>query len=195
MINNNNSDLRHEILTNELGNQMLDMVAPIYDNSKVALYLFQALGKTLEPEVEFIWNDFVAQIFPQTATWGLKYWEDEYGIVTDLSKSIEQRRAYFMSLKFDRPPMTPKRIESFVKGLTGFECEVVENVEPNTFHVIIRGYIRNLAPVMAELDKKTPAHLVYSIRVGDSIDVTVESYPVMAVGNIIEKIEGIEVLN
>ena len=48
----NSSDLRQEILTNEMGNIMIDMVAPVYDRSKVALYLFQAFGITLEKEYD-----------------------------------------------------------------------------------------------------------------------------------------------
>lgn len=186
-MNNNNSDLRHEILTNELGNQMLDMVAPIYDRSKVALYLFQAIGKTLEPEVEFIWNDFVAQIFPQTATWGLQYWEDEYGMVTDLSQSIEQRRAAFMAMKFYKPPMTPKRIESMISSLTGLECKVRENVAPNTFNVTVYGAYPNLRSIYDTLNKKTPAHLIYTINVIETLETTSETFPV-ATGHFTENL-------
>lgn len=163
-------DLRKSILTNELGNQMLDMVAPVYDNAESVLYLFQCFGKILQKEQDFISGDFIAQIFPQTATWGLKYWEDEYGIVTDESKTIEHRRAYLMSVMFKKKPMTPHRIEEIVKGVTGIECEVQENIAPNTFRVIIRGYVTDLNPVKKELDKKTPAHLIYTIRMAELIE-------------------------
>ena len=53
MENTDTRDLRAEILTNELGNRMLDMVAPIYDRSKVALHLFQALGNTMSKQTDF----------------------------------------------------------------------------------------------------------------------------------------------
>lgn len=172
-------DIRHEILTNELGNQMLDMVAPIYDRSKVALHLFQAFGETLEPVVDFIWNDIVAQIHPQTATWGLDYWEEQYGIVTDKSKTIEQRRASFMAMKFNRPPMTPKRIEYMITSLTGLKCEVVENVAPNTFNVTMYGGYPNIKSVFDTLAKKAPAHLIYTIKVVETLETTSETFPVV----------------
>ena len=168
--NGKSEDIRHEILTSELGNQMLDSVAPIYDRSKVALYLFQALGTEFQPIVDFSMYDIVAQMFPQTATWGLDYWEEQYGIITDKSKPIEQRRAYFMSLKFNRPPMTPKRIESIVTGLIGLSCEVHDNVDTNKFDVIIRGYIKDLTQVKNTLNTKTPAHLVYEIKMAELVE-------------------------
>lgn len=189
------TDERMEILTNTLGNRMLDMVAPIYDRSKVALYYFQALGIVLQRETDFVWNDFVKQIFPQTATWGLDYWEDEYGIMTDKSKTIEQRRAYFMSMMFEHPPMTPKRIEDFIRGMTGFECDVIENTEPNTFQIIIRGYVDNITPVLEGLNKKTPAHLVYNLRMGDTMHAVFDSYPTLASASVTEKMKEIEVIN
>lgn len=165
-----NVDMRYNILTNELGNQMLDMISPIYNHSEVTLHLFESFGETLEPLVYFVLNDFIAQIFPQTATWGLDYWEEQYGIPTDKSKTIEQRRAYFMSLKFNRPPMTPKRIESIVTGLTGFQCEVIDGVEVNKFDVIIRGYVNDLKTIKRTLDDKTPAHLFYDIKMAELVE-------------------------
>ena len=59
LVGKNNTDLRSTILTSELGSYMLDMVAPIYDASKIALHLFQCFGETLEKETEFIKNDFI----------------------------------------------------------------------------------------------------------------------------------------
>lgn len=158
------ADLRKLILKNSLGNRMLDMVAPIYDKSRVALHLFQVLGTILQPELDFVWGDFISQIFPQTATWSLRYWEDEYGILTDESKTIEQRRAYLMSVMYKKYPMTPKRLEQLVKGVTGFNCSIKENIEPNTFLVVINGYLENLSNVREELDRKSPAHLNYKIE-------------------------------
>lgn len=175
------SDLRQLILTNELGNRMLDMVAPIYDKSKAALYLFQALGIVLQKEIDFVSGDFINQMFPQTATWGLEYWEDEYGVVTDVSKSLEQRRAYLMSVMYKKRPMTPKRLEQIIKGVTGFDSEILENVADNTFQVIIRGYVANLKPVIDELDKKAPAHLNYLLRMSELVETSTTTYTGFAV--------------
>lgn len=164
------SDLRQSILTNDLGDTMLRTVAPIYDKSKAALHLFQALGIVLQKETDFVAIDFIKQLFPQTTTWGISAWEDEYGIVTDTSKSLEQRRTYLMSVMYKKRPMTPKRLKQVVKGVTGFDAEIVENVDDNTFLVIIRGYVWNLNPVIAELNEKAPAHLNYIIRMSELVE-------------------------
>ncbi len=167
-------DLRNLILTNELGNQMLNMVAPVYDKSAVALYLFQALGIVLSKEVDFI-PDMINQMFPQTATWGLKYWEEEYGILPDESKSLDQRRKVLMSAIYKKSPMTPKRLEQIVESITGFDCEIIENIEPNTFLVTIRGYFPNIQIVKDSLNKKSPAHLNYIIKQAELTGIEVNS--------------------
>ena len=185
-------DLRELILTNELGNQMLNMVAPVYDKSAVVLYLFQALGIVLSKEVDFI-PDMVNQMFPQTATWGLKYWEYEYGITPDESKSIEQRRKYLMSVLYKDVSMTPKRLEQIVEGITNLPCEIVENIEPNTFLVTIRGYYADIQTVKDSLNKKSPAHLNYIINQAELTELEVNS----ALGAAITEYEHyeLEVLN
>lgn len=172
------SDIRHDILKSELGNQMLDMVAPIYDDSEITLHLFEAFGEKWEPITDFVINDFIAQIFPQTATWGLDYWEEQYGIPIDHSKTIEERRAYFMSLKFNRPPMIPKRVESIVTSLTGLKCTVDDTVAPNTFSVTTYGgYPKDLKGLCDVLDSKTPAHLIYTIKGIETIETTTDIFP------------------
>ena len=172
------TDLREKILTDKLGNQMLNSVVQIYDNSEFTLHLFQSLGFVLSKEVDFIEEDFIKQIFPQTATWGLKYWEESFGIIPDKGKSVEQRRDYLMGLKFNRQPMTPKRISTMVYSLTGFECEVKE-LGQNTFKLIIYGYPKNIKNVKNMLDEKTPAHMIYEIKGIEKIVTTTDIFPIV----------------
>lgn len=179
--NKNSEDIRETILTNKLGDRLLDMAAPVYDKSFFMLYIFQALGIVLSKEAEFIDGDFISQIFPQTATWGLKEWENEYGIPTDLNKTLPQRRAYLMSVMFKKRPMTPYRIKQIVKGISGFDCDVIENVEPNGFEVVVDGYIKITDELRQELDKKTPAHLHYTMRMEEKVSMSAESYTGTAV--------------
>ena len=183
-------DLREAILTSELGNIMLDMVAPIY---ALTLYVFNAIGYVLEKETKFIEEDFKAQMFPQTATWGLVYWENEYGILPDNSKSLEQRRQYLLSIMYSSQPMTPSRLKQLVEGLTGFKCDITENYQPNTILVTIRGYVNDLKPVIESLDKKLPAHLNYIIRMAEFTEVEVNTAAGLAVATY-KKYE-LEVLN
>lgn len=151
----------------DLYERMFNMISPIYKNSKITMSLFNALASILSIDYDFIKSDFISQIFPQTATWGLDMWEDEYGIVTDKSKTYEERRTYLMSVLYNTNPMTPYHIKKTVSGLTNLPCTVIENIEPNTFLVTIEGYCRNIQAVRNELNKKTPAHLNYILRMAE----------------------------
>jgi hypothetical protein len=155
---------REEILTNALGSQMLDMVAPIYDKSLITLWIFQAFGMTMEEETDFVEGDFIAQMFPETVTWGINLWEEEFGITPDVSKTLQQRREYLMSVMYSSNYMTPYRVKQIIYGITGLESQIIENVAPNTIGILIDGYYENITEVEAELDRKLPAHIVYNLR-------------------------------
>lgn len=187
------ADLRKIILTNELGDLMLDTVSPIYDQSAMTLYAFEAFGETISQDRDFIEGDFIAQMLPQTATWGLRLWEDEYGITTDVSKTIEQRRQYLMGAMYKHSPITPKRIEEMVYAVTGTECEVEENTAPNTVTISIFGYVSNLKQLKNELDVKLPAHIHYLINTADQENISTATYSGFGVQEV-EKVK-VEVMN
>lgn len=180
---NNKSDLRQEILTNELGNQMLNMVAPIYNNSKVTLYLFQAMGITLEQIVKFMSFDiennedgYISQIFLQTATWGLKYWEDEYGITPDPSWNYEQRRQNLLATLRYTAPITPQKIADRISSLLGVPVTVDEMPEQNAFEVVMHELVLDHSEAYKVIDKIAPAHLTYGIRTEEEENSGIKKY-------------------
>lgn len=168
-------DLRYIILTNELGDLMIDSVAPIYDKSSLTLYIFQAFGIVLSKEFDFI-PDLINQMFPQTVTWGISLWEKEYGIIPDVSKTIEQRRQYLLGVMYKKTPMTPYRIKQLVYSITGQENNVLEGESPNTVTIDIYGYVPNLTELKSVLDKRLPAHLTYEISMAEVEKIETTSY-------------------
>lgn len=118
---------------------MLETVSPIYYQSKIMQSIFQSIGVEWEHS-EKLADELLLQMFPQTATWGLRYWEELLQIPVNEAVDIERRRALVMArIKF-RSPVTPKRIADVVKSLTGENSqyvEVTENVEPHVFMVTI----------------------------------------------------------
>lgn len=157
------SDLRNEILNNEIGSKMLDMVAPVYDNSKVALYLFQALGIVFQKEYDFIIYDFIEQIFIQTATWGLEEWEKQYNIVPDPSWDYDKRRENLISLLQYKAPITPKKLSDRLTGMVGIDTDVGEAAADNTMDILVRGYVGDFSKIRQMIDKILPAHLIYNL--------------------------------
>ena len=64
-----------------------------------------------------------------------------------------------------RGPCNPARLAAAVSAaIGGIEVRIVENVAPNTFRVEIQEPIPSILPVVAVLEKKKPAHLVYVIQ-------------------------------
>ncbi|WP_198135341.1 YmfQ family protein [Alkaliphilus metalliredigens] len=118
---------------------MFKTVSPIYYQSKLMQAILQSVGTEWD-DVDEITDDILLQLFPQTATWGLRYWEELLKIPVNNSIPIERRRALVMYRIKLRAPMTPARIANVTKSLAGDFAEyveVLENVEPHVFMVTI----------------------------------------------------------
>lgn len=159
------TELMRSILTDEMAQEIIDYVAPIYGNSYVGLWLYQAIGKVLgrvssmAEQMRYETNAVTSEIL-------LDYWEDHYGIPRNPTLSTEQRRARLASKTQSRGPINPKVLANAVSAaIGGVPVDIEENVAKNTFLVNIREVIPSLVPVVAVLERMAPAHLVYQIRV------------------------------
>lgn len=123
--------------TRETAKYMLSMVSPIYEKSYVMKWYFEVLGYYLDIANKTIKEELANEAFPETATWSLPYWEQAYGIETNESLSIEQRRAKILQKRNFRRAMNPARIAAFASSFTGRECTVVENTAPHTYEIHI----------------------------------------------------------
>lgn len=159
------TELMRSILTNETAQKIIDYVSPIYGNSYVGLWLFQAIGSALG-EICTISEQLRHETNPATADLLLDYWEREYGLTTDTSLTKEQRRAKIIAKTQSRGPASPARIGAAVSAaLGGVEVDITENIDRNTFLVNIREYVESIVPAVAAVERTKPAHLVYQIRV------------------------------
>ena len=161
----NPTELMRSILTNKTSQKIIDYVSPIYGNSYVGLWLFQAIGTALS-EVRTIAEQLRYETNPASADLLLDYWEKEYGIATDPSLTKEQRRAKIIARTQSHGPASPARISAAVSAaLGGVKVEIKENVDQNTFLVNIREHVESIVPAVAVIEKIKPAHLVYRIQV------------------------------
>lgn len=127
------------MITSPKGSQMISTISPIYQQAKIMQAIFQSIGVEWD-DIEKISDDILLQLFPQTATWGLRYWEELLKIPVNETISIERRRAVVMAKIKLRAPMTPERISNVIKSLVKGQAEfveVTENVEPHVFMVLI----------------------------------------------------------
>lgn len=159
------TELMRSILTSEMAQTIIDYVSPIYGNSYVGLWLFQAIGAAMG-RVYDLAEALRYETNPSTATLLLDYWEDHYGIPRDSSLTIEQRRARIIARTQSKGPCNPTVLAAAISGaIGGLPVDITERVAKNTFLVTIREYIDDITPVVAVLEKMKPAHLIYQIRV------------------------------
>lgn len=159
------TELMRHILTNKKAQEIIDYVSPIYGDSYVGLWIFQAIGTALG-EVCTIAEQLRYETNPTTADLLLDYWEREYGIIPDTSLTKEQRRAKVTAKTQSNGPCNASRLRNAVSAaLGGVEVEITENVDQNTFMVNIREHVEVIAPAVAVIERMKPAHLVYQVRV------------------------------
>lgn len=161
----NPTEMMREILTNKKAQEIIDYVSPIYGESYVALWLFQANGTVLDEICDFYIN-LRYEPMPATTTILLPYWEEHYAIPRDDSLTIEQRRQRLVAHISSRGPCNPTVLENVVSAaLGGVKVEIYENISKNTFLVNVREPVKDLKPAEIVLDERKPAHLIYIIRV------------------------------
>lgn len=152
------------ILTSEAAKRALDYISPIYAEATIGLMILNAIG-TANDDVQAAAQDIWLQLHPQTATWGLMYWEMEYGLPVRKDLTYEQRRQKVIAKMLARGPVNPAMIENLVESITGYTAEVTENIAKNTFRITISALPANVdeAAVRRAVDKKEKAHLIYEI--------------------------------
>lgn len=116
--------------------EMLKYVEGYYRDS----YYYTAQNSAKGQEFDIIHaivEDMPNQFNPQTATWGLRLWEEMLGIDTG-EDSIEERRAKVMLKLLTLQRITPISLERLIKNVTKANVDILRNVAPYTFQVRVR---------------------------------------------------------
>lgn len=140
---------------------MITYVSPIYEQSKVIQSIFEAIGYEWDT-AELLANDILKQFFPQTATWGLIYWEEAVNVVNNPTEEIERRRRKVIAKLQSRYAINPKRMALILKNYTGADILITEDIAPYTFEVKLtgrEGFPKSLEDLYNEVKKIKPSHL------------------------------------
>lgn len=173
------TELMDEILKSHTAQRIIDFVAPIYGNGYVALWMFQSIGKPLDAIASFV-DSLRDQTIPQTATWSLPIWEQEYGVTPDPAWTDAQRQANLVSKMKYIPPVNPAKLAEYASAAAGVPCEVIENVAKNTFAVVLRANSDTIDRAKQAIDEAKPAHLIYIIYVALQRDTLANTYLALA---------------
>ena len=155
-----------EILKSKTAIEGLDYITPVYHKAKTALWIMEAMGVQGDLFVKWV-NETVEQILPQTATWALDYWEEEYGLPVHPNISMEQRRQKILLAVRTRAPMNPKRLEQILMFLYSLKkVSVLERTAKNTFAVqLYEQFLEQQWQVIFQtIEKYKPAHLLLEAK-------------------------------
>ncbi|WP_142976010.1 YmfQ family protein [Clostridium botulinum] len=149
------------MITSPKGKEMIKQITPMYQDSKIEKAIYQAIGNEFD-NAEYLINELLLQLFPQTATWGLVLWEQRVGLNTNLSETLEQRRRKVITKLQTRYPITPLAMANILKSYTGADINIVENVSPYTFKIKLtgkEGFPSSLNNLYKKGKKIKPSHL------------------------------------
>ena len=122
--------------TSPAAKRMMKTVSPVYDKSYVGKWIFQVMGMEVDEAWKFF-EELRLQAFPETATWGIIYWEQRYHIPPDDNLTIEERRQRVIVKRGKRSPMNPVRIEQLTRDITQRQAVVTERNEEYVFFIAI----------------------------------------------------------
>lgn len=161
--------------TSSSARKMLGYVSDgFYDRSYVGKWIFQVMGLEYDRALE-IATDLPDQFFPETATWGLMYHEIKWGLPVRENLSYEKRRELIYRKRDCRAPMTPCRMEEYLKNEMDFEAYVADCHDPgafgytpwhpNTFKVTFIGEgTLNTKKAREILDRIKQSHTTFSLE-------------------------------
>lgn len=146
-------------------NRIMHYVSDIYATSYTGGWLFDAIGKELE-RLQRYEEELEMQMFPQSATWALGYWEQKFHIDSNTNQPFNVRRERIIGKSSNRAPVTPAKMEHVLSMHSGCHCIIYENAEPYTFHVVLYPTDENtlnLVLLKKTIEQMKPAHLSYQM--------------------------------
>ncbi len=133
--------------SSEAANRMLSYVTKHwYDNSYVGKWVYEVMGQEMDTAVDIV-KDLPNQLFVDTATWGLVFHEQKYGLpMQPMNTDYAARRKIIHNKMDTKAPMSPYRMEQLIKNAIGYEASVHDINDdgytfshPNIFSVQITG--------------------------------------------------------
>ncbi|MCR1391900.1 YmfQ family protein [Clostridioides difficile] len=154
------------MIASKKGREMLLTLSPIYEQSIIMQSLYEAIGSEFD-NLELLNKEIELQLFPQSATWGLEFWENRVGLSTNLDEAIETRRRKVIAKLQSKYIMTPKRMSMILQSYTGANIKINENISPYTFNVELtstQGFPRDLEDLYKRVNVIKPSHLSVSYK-------------------------------
>lgn len=141
-----------------------------------------ALQDAIQPEIDELWrlrNDFLSQLDPMTATWGLEYWEKALGLKAEPGKQLDFRRTRVVAKLRGRSTTTVALIKEVSESFSNGQVDVVEIPEEDRLEIHLIGQLGippNMEDLAEILNEIIPAHLGWEFAIAFRPHSEVASY-------------------
>lgn len=154
------------MITSSKGKRFLEYISPIYEQSVVMQAILEAIGQEWD-DADRLTDEVLAQLFPQTATWGIVYWESLLGIPSDDSIPIEQRRTLVLSRMQTRWPVTRERMEQIIRTYSGDKQAYIKEIFGEYYFEVFLNLIRSvdLSRIYEVVSEARPVHLDFALAI------------------------------
>ncbi|KEH90629.1 YmfQ family protein [Clostridium botulinum] len=149
------------MITSKKGKEMIQRITPMYQESIIEQAIYEAIGHEFD-NADKLAKEVLLQLFPQTATWGLIFWEQRVGLTTNTNEDIERRRRKVIAKLQSKHIITPERMAMILKNYTGADILITENIAPYTFEVKLtgkEGFPKSLDYLYKTVKRIKPSHL------------------------------------
>lgn len=152
------------MLHSETGKMLFEWITSIYDDCKIMIQVYEALGVQFD-NVNYMFEDILKQIFPQTATWGLELWERRLNLPTNESENMENRRGKVIAKIQSKVTVNPETMAIITKNFTGADIKIIEWLKDWTFAVQTDAKNMNKAFEIHKIIKRIkPSHMAYVLQ-------------------------------
>lgn len=147
------------MISSSKGRRFLEYLSPIYEQSAIMQTIIDTIGQEWDDVNELV-DEVCNQLFPQTATWGIVYWEALLRIPINKSVPLEQRRARILAKMQTRWPVTRKRMEDLINQFVQFkDARIKERYAEYYIDIILPFSGFNFTEITRLVDDVKPAHL------------------------------------
>lgn len=118
-------------------------------------------------EVKQCIKDVLKQLFIDTATWGLDYWERILALQIDTKENLENRRARIKTRLRGTGTVTKDMIKNVCESFVNGKVDIIENANDYSFvikFIDIKGIPGNVEYLKSSIEEIKPAHLNFSFE-------------------------------
>ena len=165
---------------------LLNLLPEYYQNSPEVVALQSAVGFEVD-RAKAAKQDLFEQLNVDTSTWGLDLWENAFGIKSDISKSLTERRNRVKSKMRARGVTTVDVIRKVAASFADDTAEV-DVIEHNPEYRFIVRYVETLGRppdyrgLVEAVEEIKPAHLAWGVEFDEQVPGQTGTYAISKIG-------------